>query len=113
MTEEAYEQLIEYLREDEVIEAIQFGEWGWGGYKEPEPNPIPHELFGKILTLESAEPYMRGWSIYGGFGSPECYSLNAYTNHRVIWITQYDGATGLDSMPRHPKGGNLPYMPGA
>ena len=108
----AYEDLNEYLDEGEEVESIVFGEYGWGGYKEPEPNPVSHDLFGKILSLEDAKPLMQTWSFYTGFGAPECYAVNIYTNQRVIWVTQYDGATSLDSMLRHPKNGVVPNMPG-
>jgi hypothetical protein len=98
----AYEGLIEFLDEGEEVEAIVFGEWGWSGRGEPDPPPIPEEIRNIALSLEEAKPYMRGWEIYGGFGAPECYAMYAWTDSRIIWITQYDGATGLDCAPRNP-----------
>jgi len=108
----ALKDLEEYLEKDEVVEAIIFGAWGWSGFGEPEPNPLPHELFGKIMTFDEAKQYMKDWSFYGGYGSPDCYAVNIYTNKRVIWVTQYDGSTNLSSMPRNPIEGEIPDMPG-
>lgn len=102
----AYTELQDYLTESEVVEAIVFGAWGWG-----EDRDLPKEYIGKVLSLEAAEPHMQSWNFNGGFGSPECYATYIWTNERVIWITQYDGATGLDSMPRNPSD-IVPNMPG-
>ena len=107
----AYEDLKEKLRPDEVVEAIVFGSWGWDGYGEPENKPVPEEKQGVVLTLEEAEPMMQTWSFYGGYGAPECYAVNVWTNQRILWVTEYDGSTCLDSATRNPKEGK-PYMPG-
>jgi Holliday junction resolvasome RuvABC endonuclease subunit len=73
--------------------------------------PIPKDKKGVLLTLEEAKPYMNGWSLFSGFGSPETYAINVWTNKRVLWITQYDGSTSLDSVSRFPVA-CMPYMPG-
>ena len=107
----AYQELKEMLNENEVVEAIVFGNWGWGGYMEPEPPPVPMDKKGKILSLEEAKSLMLTWSFMGGFGAPECYAVNIWTNQRLIWVTQYDGATSLSSALRNPSEG-MPDMPG-
>jgi hypothetical protein len=108
----AYEELIKELQPDETVEAIVFGDWGWEGYAEPKDKPVSECKKGIILTLEEAKPIMQSWSFFGGYGSPECYATYVWTNQRIIWVTQYDGSTNLDSAPRHPIG-KKPYMPGA
>jgi hypothetical protein len=107
----AYKELLEVLEEGEVVEALVFGAWGWGGYGEPQPAPVPKDKRGVILTLEEAEPYMQAWNFYGGYGAPDCYAVNIWTNQRVLWITQYDGSTSLSSAPRNPVA-HAPSMPG-
>ena len=107
----AYTDLLGFLEEGELVEAIVFGPWGWNGYEEPDPVPVPHELFDEPLKLEDAKQYMRGWSFYSGFGSPQSYAVYIWTNRRIIWVTQYDGSTRLDSAPRNPIK-IRPYMPG-
>lgn len=119
----AYSELVEILEDGEVVEAIVFGAWGRGdgpadggewkaGYGEPTPPPVPFEKRGIRLTLEEAEPMMQSWEFYGGYGSPDCYATHIWTDRRFFWVTQYDGATGLDFAPRHPRDGYLPDMPG-
>ena len=118
----AYKDLIEYLEKDEEVEGIVFGPFGWGsapeeneewkrGFDEPNPPPVPLEKRGKVLTIKEARQFMEGWEFYGGFGGPESYAVYIWTNQRVIWVTQYDGATSLDSAPRNPLN-IIPDMPG-
>jgi hypothetical protein len=102
---------MEYLKDGETIEAVVFGKYGWGGFDEDEESPVPSNVQEKVLTLAEAEPYMHGWSFYGGYGAPECYAVYVWTNQRVIWVTQYDGATNLSSAPRNPTP-CTPTMPG-
>lgn len=118
----ARDDLLEFLKSDEKIECLIFGPWGWGrapdkdgewesGYGEPKPPAVPFDKRGVILSWEESLPYLEGWDFYGGFGAPECYAVRVWTNQRVIWVTQYDGSTGLDSAPRNPTA-TMPNMPG-
>jgi hypothetical protein len=118
----AYSELLEFLEPDESVEAIVFGAWGWGsaprdgqpwegGYGEPDPPPVPFDMRGRVLTLSDAADFMESWQFYGGYGAPDCYAVYVWTNKRVIWVTQYDGATSLDSAPRNPMP-MIPDMPG-
>src|SRR5690554_149073 len=104
----AYDELLEFLNDGEQVEAIVFGPWGWGnapasdeawerGYGEPDDVPVPFDMRGKVLSLEDAAPFMQQWDFNGGFGAPACYATYIWTDRRVIWVTQYDGSTGLDS----------------
>ena len=118
----AFDELTKELHEGETIEAIVFGAWGWGrvpnqneawqlSYDEPDPPPVPFEKRGVLLTADEAKPFMVGWSFYGGYGAPHCYAVHVWTNQRVLWVTQYDGSTRLNSAPRHPVA-IIPDMPG-
>ena len=108
------------LEWDEEVEYIIFGEWGWGGnfgegglaFGEPSPPPVPFEKRNVLMTPEQAEPFMKGWSFLGEFGAPKCYAVYIWTNKRVGWVSQYDGATLLDFAPRHPTDGEIPEMSG-
>lgn len=107
----AYTDIQEYLRDEEIVEAIVFGKYGWSGYDEPDIPPVPVDKRGVILSISEAEPFMQDWSFYGGYGAPDCYAVYIWTNLRVIWVTQYDGSTELDSAPRNPQN-IMPDMPG-
>ena len=109
----AYTDLMEALEPGEVVESLVFGAWGWGdppdrdgafepGFGEPKPPPVPVALRGRPMSLAEAEPFMQTWTFRGGFGSPDCYAVYVWTNRRVLWVHEYDGATGLASAPRNP-----------
>jgi hypothetical protein len=108
---DAYKDLKKNLLKGEVVEAIVFGEFGWGGFHEPAPPPVPEDKQGVILTLEEAKPLMQGWTLHCGFGAPLAYAMNIWTNKRILWLTQYDGSTSLDSVSRVPVA-EMPRMPG-
>jgi hypothetical protein len=101
----------DYIKDSikEPIEAIVIGNYGWDGYEEPEPK-ISEDKRGIILKPEEALNLL-SQQYHGGFGAPDCYAVYIWTPTKVYWITQYDGATGLDSAPRNPEN-ILPDMPG-
>jgi hypothetical protein len=122
----AWMDINEQLAEHEYVVGICFGAYGWsslpsdletadysdlGWGEEDIPNPIPWDMRRKVLSVEEAMPLMQGWSFSGGYGAPECYATYIWTNKRVFWVTQYDGSTSLNSVPRNPEG-CAPNMPG-
>jgi hypothetical protein len=118
----AIEELMIEMQDDETVEKIVFGPWGWGsapvdgeswkpGYGEPDPPPVPFDKRGVLLSLEEAAHMMQSWHFGGGYGAPNCYATYIWTNKRILWVTNYDGATKLDWVPRSPIA-TMPYMPG-
>lgn len=107
---DAFIEVLDFMELGEVPESIVFGEWGWGGWKE-EKVFVPKEFVGKVIRFADAKPFMQGWTFYSGYGSPECYAVRIWTNKRVIWVTQYDGSTTLDSAYINPTD-HIPDMPG-
>lgn len=55
-----------------------------------------------VLSWEDAVQYLRTEfdSGYGGTGCPPVY---AWTPTRIIYVREYDGATGIKSHPRNPE----------
>ena len=108
----AWEEIHERLEVGEQFEPIVFGPWAWG-MSEDVPKPeVPPSVMGRRLLPQEAKPFLEAFSFSGSYGSPECYATWVYTNKRVMWVTQYDGSTCLDAMPRNPTNGEMPYMPG-
>ncbi len=107
----AQQDVEKILEPNEVVEAIVFGKYGWDGYSEPENPPVPENKQGVVLTWAEAVPFMQSWTFNGGYGAPQCYAVNIWTNKRVLWVTQYDGSTSLSDAARNPQPG-LPDMPG-
>lgn len=75
----------------------------WGS-KADKAALVPLNLRGKVLTLEEVAQYMDGWSFNGDYGAVTCYAVHVWTKTRVIFVTCYDGATWLSSVPRNPCG---------
>lgn len=40
-----------------------------------------------------------------GYGGPNCRPFYAYSPSRIYFVSEYDGTTGLASMPRNPVDG--------
>ena len=111
---DAWDDLMGFLEPGETVQALVFGEYGWGGYREEDLPPganVPKSQQGRVVTPSIARPWMKGWSFYGGYGAPTCHATYVWTNRRLIWVTQYDGSTTLDAAPRNPVD-CIPDMPG-
>lgn len=96
----ARDELIEFLREGEIVEGVVFGDWG-NNFLAKDPLIVPLEKRNFVISIDEAFDYMSGWSFENDFSS-KCYATYIWTNQRVIWVESSDGSTGLVSMPRHP-----------
>lgn len=116
-------RLIDWITEEaagEEIQAVVIGRMGWahGSGNEDMANDygcedIPNYVncpVNKVLSLEEARPWLE-YSFDAGYGSPGCQSITAWTPNKVIFISQYDGSTSVESVPRNPVD-HEPKMPG-
>jgi len=93
----------------EPVEAVVIGEGGQSTvFSKGEERPR-----GKVMPWAEAEPWLRyefdSWS-----GSPGCEAIYAWTKTKVMFVSQYDGATYMSSVPRDPAYmEGLPGMPGS
>ena len=93
---------------DEQIEAIVIGRMGWSDdYASGRVPNYEYMPKGKVLSWEEAKPFL-DYEFNSGYGAPECNSIWAWTETKVIAIGQYDGATWPYSLPRNP----VDQMPG-
>ncbi len=101
---------VEGAAEGEPVEAVVIGEMGWGDYgKEHVPHYDP-TVFGKVLPWAEAQPYL-DYDFDSGYGAPGCQAIYAWTKSWVIFISQYDGSTRCNRIPRNPVD-CIPNMPG-
>jgi hypothetical protein len=94
----------------EDIEAVVIGEMGWQNYGDDERHAPGLARKGELLSWAEARGLL-DYPYDTGYGAPDCQAITAWTATKVIWVTQYDGATFLRSAPRHPVP-HLPEMPG-
>jgi hypothetical protein len=67
------------------------------GRKEGLPEPVS----GRTLSWEEAGPIL-DYEYDDGFGGAECHAIYAWTENRVLFVSEYDGATSVQWLPRHP-----------
>ena len=94
---------------NEVIESIVIGDMGRNDYND-DGKPNYKDVNGKVLSWSDASPIL-DYEYDRGFGAPDCQAITAWTKSKVIFVYQYDGATGVVSVPRNPIEHN-PNMPG-
>lgn len=54
-----------------------------------------------LLSWEEAAPIL-DYGYDGGYGLHDCHPVYIWTKTQVIFTVVYDGATWLQSVPRHP-----------
>lgn len=85
------------------LESIIIGPYGWDWDDEEDsgPIPIPKELKNIPISWEIARTYLDyKWDT--GYGSPSCHAFYAYTKDKIIFVSTYDGSTGIEWIPRYP-----------
>ncbi len=71
---------------------------------------IPQSVKNKVMSWIDAEKYLN-YEYNAGFGGLGCHAIYVWTPQRIIFVSTYDGATKVCSVPRHPVDGE-PIMPG-
>ena len=94
---------LEQIADGEPILFISFGKWDDYNSEICKVH-VPQEQLNKPMAWRDAIPYLEveDWTFDGGFGAQECYSVYAWTPNFVIVVQEYDGATCLNKIPRHP-----------
>lgn len=64
-----------------------------------------------ILTWEEALPELEK-EFDSGYGLAGCPAIYAYTKTWVIFVSEYDGSTMINRIPRNPTANINPIMPG-
>lgn len=90
----------EALGPDETIEAVVIGE-GDSKYIPNEIRKKQRKILDEVISWEIARPLL-DYEFDDGFGGQDCNTVFVWTNKRVIFVSEYDGATGLKYVPRNP-----------
>lgn len=83
----------------EEIEAISIGKHDRDEYRESDRRP---EFARKALLSREQGLQILDEDYDSSYGSADCFPMYAWTKSRVFFVGEYDGATGLDSVPRNP-----------
>jgi hypothetical protein len=68
----------------------------------PALTQIPDKCLDVVLTPEQADGHMQTWSLLHGIGNVKSYAMMAWTDQRIMWVTQFAGCTTLHSAPLAP-----------
>lgn len=95
----------------ETVEAIVVGDWGQSyettNWEDNDwlDHPIPNEIRGVPCQWSDVHQLLNyEWD--DGFGGMSCHALWIWTPTRIIFISEYDGATNIESLPRNPQPGH-------
>ena len=85
-------QWIESAAAGETIEGVVFSE----GFKK-----LPSVPLNKVIPWYEAKVYA-DYDFNTGFGTAGCHSITAWTTSKVIFVSEYDGSTRINHVPRNP-----------
>ena len=97
-----FAESIEECANGEEIEAIVI-EDNDSWYGEEVERAIPGALLAVPLSWGAARPLL-DYRYDGCYGAQDCHNIWAYTATRVLFVHEYDGATWITSVFRHPGG---------
>lgn len=92
-------QMIEVAAAGEAIEAIVVGVHDSDVYRDGDKRP--GEIANKVVSWETAAPVL-DVEYDNGYGAADTFPITAWTASRVIFVHEYDGATGVNFVHRHP-----------
>lgn len=99
-------------------EQVVIGEEGWGmglwlKDDEDDPRKVPDAMKGTVLLWQQAQPLL-DYEYDTGFGSADCHNIYAWGRGKVGFVSEYDGATMVMTVPRSPwsDGAEHPTMAG-
>lgn len=101
--------ILNEVNKDE-IEAVVIGEMGWDDYGSEDVPNYYNQPKGQVITWEEAKKWL-DYDFDGGYGAPGCNAIYVWTTDSILFISQYDGATKIEKIPRNPMD-IMPTMPG-
>lgn len=82
-----------------ILSAVIAPFGGWYG-----DGPCPRDVgvpLKKVVPWSEARPFL-DYQYDTGFGGADCHPVYAWTPTRVLFVHEYDGSTGVVSVPRNP-----------
>ncbi len=92
---------IEEAARGEPIEAIVVASVGTSYRPADDRFEQADALAGQVVSWEKMRPLL-AYEYDSGYGSADCHAITAWTASRVIFVGEYDGATGMNWLPRNP-----------
>jgi len=93
----------------EEVEAVCIGTHYTQGQTRTEPKF--RKKYNRLVPWEEAQKIL-DYKYDSGYGGEDCHPLYLWTASRVLFVACYDGATWIESVPRHPEDCEPAYMGG-
>ena len=100
---------LEEVANEPILYAV-IGEMGWGDYNSEGVPNYSEQPKNELLKWEDARKWLDYETDYG-YGAPKQNAVYCWTENWIVFMWQYDGATGADRIPRNPVA-CIPTMPG-
>lgn len=70
-------------------------------YNDEDSRAVPKEFIGKPFCFGDVRDYF-DYEYDTGFGGADCNAIYLYTKSFIVFVSEYDGATSVSSIPRNP-----------
>ena len=84
----------------EPIICAAIGPYSWEYNTKDGPIKIPKKYQGKVTDWDGIRKYLE-YPYESDYGSPKCHAVYAWTEHYVLWVRDYDGATTIHRVVRN------------
>lgn len=103
---DSFAEDIEKAADGPIVAAVIHADQGHVDYsydpiRKHDPRFVPPGLTRTVLTWEQARPLL-DYPYDNGFGVQDCHDVHVWTDERVVYVHEYDGATELEWLPRNP-----------
>ena len=72
-----------------------------GYYNDEDSRTVPKEFIGKPVCFGDVRDYF-DYEYDTGYGGADCNAIYLYTRNFIVFVSEYDGATSVDCIPRNP-----------
>lgn len=94
------DEIVEIVEKEKIV-GVVIGETGLGDYGSDAVPLYSEQPKGKVLDWETAKKYLN-YEYDSGMGAFGCNAIYVWTDTKVLFVSQYDGATSICSIPRNP-----------
>jgi Fe-S cluster biosynthesis and repair protein YggX len=95
-------EAFEAVAGDEEIEFAVIGKHYWDQWRRGDSTPFNKARINQSLTWAEAREFL-DYEYDSGYGGADCHPAYAWTATKVIFVSEYDGATGASFVPRKPQ----------
>lgn len=70
-------------------------------HDDDDDRTVPKEFIGKPVCFGDVRDYL-DYEYDTGYGGADCNPIYLYTRNFIVFVSEYDGATNINCIPRNP-----------